>query len=518
MKQLIILATAVLLLASGCTPENDRNYDEYEISALQALMEQGDLTARELVEYYIGKIDERDRNGPALNAIIELNPDARSIADALDLERQASGPRGPLHGIPVVLKANIDTGDRMATTAGSLALAGHRPPDDAFFVEALRKAGAIILGKANLSEWANFRSDKSSSGWSSVGGQTRYPYDLSRNPCGSSSGSAVAVAANLTVVAVGTETNGSVICPSSINGIVGIKPSLGLVSRDGIIPIAHSQDTAGPMARTVKDAALLLNAMAAHDPGDPASASRPESLPDYAAGLHADALDGKRIGVLRTYFGVGKDARVEEILNDSVALLKAKGADIVDPVEIDISGQGDARYLVLLYEFKADLNAYLESSNAPRRNLEEIIEFNKVNADLVMPIFGQDILEKSQAKGPLSETEYLEALETIQRTTRDGIDTVLDEHNLDALIAPSNGPAWMTDHVNGDVAYGIGSSTFAAVSGYASITVPAGFVSGLPIAVSFIGTAFSEKTLIDIAYAFEQASMARRPPSLDQPD
>jgi len=515
MKHLIILATAVTLLASGCSPENERNYDEYEISALQALMEQGDLNARELVEYYIGKIDERDRNGPALNSIIELNPDALKIADVLDRERQETGPRGPLHGIPVVLKANIDTGDSMATTAGSLALAGHRPPDDAFFVDALRNAGAIILGKSNLSEWANFRSEKSSSGWSSVGGQTRNPYDPLRNPCGSSSGSAVAVAANLTAVAVGTETNGSVICPSSINGIVGIKPSLGLVSRDGIIPIAHSQDTAGPMARTVKDAALLLNAMAANDPGDPASASRPESLPDYAAGLHADALDGKRIGVLRTYFGVGKDARVEKILNDSIVLLKAKGAEIVDPIEIDISGQDDARYLVLLYEFKADLNAYLESSNAPRRNLEEIIEFNKANADTVMPIFGQDILEKSQATGPLSETEYLEALETIQRSTRDGIDTVLDEHDLDALIAPSNGPAWMTDHVNGDVAYGIGSSTFAAVSGYANITVPAGFVSGLPIGVSFIGTAFSEKTLIDIAYAFEQASMARRPPSLE---
>lgn len=444
-----------------------------------------------------------------------MNPDALDIADALDRERQASGPRGPLHGIPVVLKANIDTGDEMATTAGSLALAGHKPSDDAFFVAALRDAGAIILGKANLSEWTNFRSGKSSSGWSSAGGQTRNPYDLLRNPCGSSSGSAVAVAANLTTVAVGTETNGSVICPSSINGIVGIKPSLGLVSRDGIIPIAHSQDTAGPIARTVRDAALLLNAMAANDPTDPASATRPEIVPDYTAGLRSDGLNGKRIGVLRTYSGVGRDARVEKILNDSVELLKANGAEIVDPIEIDISGTGAARYQVLLYEFKTDLNAYLESSNASLRSLAEIIEFNAANADAVMPIFGQEILEDAQSKGSLSELNYLEALETIQRVMRNGIDSALGEHDLDALIAPSNGPAWMTDHVNGDIGFSVGSSTFAAVSGYANITVPAGFISGLPIGMSFIGTAFSEKTLIEIAYAFEQAGMARRPPPID---
>ncbi len=515
MKRLITAAAAATLLILGCSGETPKKYDEHDISTLQRLMERGDLTARGLVEYYLDKIDTTDRNGPSLNAIIELNPDALDIADALDRERQESGPRGPLHGIPVVLKANIDTGDKMATTAGSLALAGHRAPDDAFLVKAMREAGAIILGKANLSEWANFRSEHSSSGWSSLGGQTKNPYDLLRNPCGSSSGSAVAVAANLTTVAVGTETNGSVICPASINGIVGIKPSLGLVSRDGIIPIAHSQDTAGPMARTVRDAALLLNAMAAIDPTDPASASRPEKLPDYAAGLRTDALNGKRIGVLRTYFGAGKDARVEKILNESAALLQANGAEIVDPVEIDINGLADARYLVLLYEFKTDLNAYLESSNASAGSLEEIIAFNTANAEIVMPIFGQDILEDSQAKGPLTEPEYIAALEEIQRVTRNAIDAALREHELDALIAPSNGPAWMTDHVNGDVAFGVGSSTFAAVSGYANITVPAGFVSGLPIGMSFIGTAFSEKTLIEIAYAFEQAGMVRRPPPLE---
>jgi len=294
MKALICATAAATLLVIGCSGETPPDYSEHDIDTLQEMMERGDLTARGLVEYYLDRIDETDRSGPALNSIIELNPDALGIADTLDLERKESGPRGPLHGIPVVLKANIDTGDKMATTAGSLALAGHRAPDDAFIVQALRSAGAIILGKANLSEWANFRSEKSSSGWSSIGGQTKNPYDLSRNPCGSSSGSAVAVAANLTAIAIGTETNGSVICPSGINGIVGIKPTIGLVSRDGIIPIAHSQDTAGPMARTVKDAALLLNAITAIDPGDAASAARPETLPDYAAGLHADALDGKR--------------------------------------------------------------------------------------------------------------------------------------------------------------------------------------------------------------------------------
>ena len=515
MRPLILVAAATLLLTVGCSREAPENYDEYDVVALQEMMERGDLTARALVEHYIANIERRDRSGLALNSIIELNPDAMLIADKLDRERQETGPRGPLHGIPVVLKANIDTGDKMATTAGSLALAGHRAPDDAFLVRALREAGAIILAKANLSEWANFRSEKSSSGWSSIGGQTRNPYNPRRNPCGSSSGSAVAVAANLTSVAIGTETNGSVVCPSGINGIVGIKPTIGLVSRDGIIPIAHSQDTAGPMARSVKDAAILLTAMVAKDPGDPASALRPDKLPDYAAGLESDALNGKRIGVLRNYYGAGSDERVEEILSESIELMKANGAEIVDSIEIDISDQGDARYDVLLYEFKADLNAYLQASGTTLTSLEEIIEFNESNAGTVMPIFGQDILEKSQDKGPLTDPEYLEALATVQRTTRDGIDNAIEEHDLDALISPSNGPSWMIDHVNGDVGFSISSSTFAAVSGYGNITVPAGFVSGLPIGLSFIGPAFSEKTLIDIAYAFEQNSKVRRPPPLD---
>jgi len=422
--------------------------------------------------------------------------------------------RGPLHGIPVVLKANIDTADRMATSAGSLALAEHRPPDDAFLVRRLRDADAVILAKGNLSEWANFRSTHSSSGWSSIGGQTRNPYDPLRNPCGSSSGSAVAVSASLTVLAVGTETDGSIICPASINGIVGIKPTLGLVSRDGIIPIAHSQDTAGPMARSVQDAALMLNALVAKDAGDPASARRPALIPDYAANLEAGALAGRRIGVLRSYSGAGRDARVEQILEDSIALLKAQGAVIVDPIEIDTEGMGAAEYEVLLYEFRADLNRYLEESGAPYASLEELIEFNEAHADAVMPFFGQEIFIQAQEKGPLTDDDYLEALAKSKRIAQQGIDGALKEHQLNALIAPSNGPAWMTDHVNADH-FSISSSSFAAISGYASITVPAGEVSGLPIGLSFIGGAFSERALIEIAYAFEQHRKARIAPDLE---
>jgi amidase len=362
-----------------------------------------------------------------------------------------------------------------------------------------------------LSEWANFRSTHSSSGWSSLGGQTRNPYEPQRNPCGSSSGSAVAVSANLTVLAIGTETDGSIICPASINGIVGIKPTVGLVSRDGIIPIAHSQDTAGPMARTVRDAALLLTALAARDPADPAAETHPGRVPDYAADLREDALSGKRIGVLRTYSGAGRDARVDAILDDSIVQLAANGADIVDPVEIDTEGMGDAEYEVLLYEFKEDLNSYLRSSNAALQSLEAIIAFNTEHAGAVMLFFGQDIMELAESKGPLTDAAYLEALELSRRIARDGIDTALKTHNLDALIAPSNGPAWMTDHVNSDH-FSVGSSSLAAVSGYANITVPAGFIFGLPIGVSFIGPAYSERQLIEIAYGFEQASKARRAP------
>lgn len=511
MKRLTILASVLSLFASACVTVEQRDFRERDVASLQDSMERGNVTSRQLVQFYLRRINEIDRNGPALRSIIEVNPDALDIAEALDEERRESGARGPLHGIPVVLKANIDTADKMMTTAGSIALAGHRPPDDAFIVARLREAGAVILGKANLSEWANFRSQNSSSGWSSIGGQTRNPYDPLRNPCGSSSGSAVAVSANLTVLAVGTETDGSVICPAAINGIVGLKPTLGLVSRDGIIPIAHSQDTAGSMGRTVKDAALLLTVMAAKDPADPAARRRSDSVPDYAAGLSAGALRGKRIGVLRTHSGAGNDERIQKVFDDSVAILKSRGAEIVDPIEIDTEGMGDAEYEVLLYEFKSDLNDYLESSNAPLKTLEAIIEFNMANANSVMPHFGQDIMESAQSKGPLTDTEYLHALTTSSRIARDGVNGALAEHDLDALIAPSNGPAWLTDHVNGDH-FSVGSSSLAAVAGYPNVTVPAGYISGLPVGISFFGAAFSEKNLIEIAYAFEQANQARKPP------
>ena len=505
----------VLAIVAISAPSRAAEYSEMDIDSLQALMEQGDLTSEKLTQYYLDRVESIDRNGPGLNSIIETNPDALDIARALDEERKTSGARGAMHGIPVILKANIDTADEMATTAGSLALAGHKAPADAFMVATLRESGAIILGKANLSEWANFRSTKSSSGWSSVGGQTNNPYDVRRNPCGSSSGSAVSVAASLTSVSVGTETDGSVVCPASINGVVGIKPSLGLVSRTGIIPIAHSQDTAGPMGRSVKDAAILLNAMVGRDAKDPLADSFPSEVPDFTAGLTADALQGARIGVIRNYDGVGNDARVDAILDSSVEQLGTLGAEIVDPIEIDMEGLGDSEYVVLLYEFKTDLNAYLEQSGASMSSLADIIEFNRDNAEKVMPIFQQEIMEMAQAKGPLTETEYLEALATSKRVSQQAINSLMVAHNLDALIVPTEGPAWFTDHINGDLFPGISSSSYAAISGYASITVPAGYVSGLPIGLSFIGDAFSDARLIRYAYAFEQATAVRRPPPLD---
>lgn len=508
-------AFAVACLAA-CAEPSTTTYDEASIAELQQAMQSGNLSARELTRYYLARIERVDRNGPELRSIIELNPDALDIADRLDRERQNGEIRGPLHGIPVVLKANIDTGDKMATSAGSLALAEHRASDDAFLVAQLRAAGAVILGKTNLSEWANFRSTNSSSGWSSVGGQTGNAYDPRRNPCGSSAGSAVAVSANLSVLAVGTETDGSIVCPAGLNGIVGIKPSIGLVSRDGIIPIAHSQDTAGPMARTVTDAALMLNVLAARDDSDSASSGRPAAQPDYSADLRTDGLRGKRIGVLRSYSGAGRNDQVDAVFNASIELLRSQGATIIDPVAIDTDGMGDAEYEVLLYEFKADLNRYFEESGAPVGSLEELIAFNNEHADEVMPFFGQEILLQAQQKGPLTEDTYLQALSDSKSVAQSSIDGALGEHRLDALVAPSNGPAWMTDHINGDT-FSVGSSSLAAISGYASITVPAGDVQGLPVGISFIGGNFSEASLIRLAYAFEQASQARRVPDPDNP-
>jgi amidase len=502
------------LLLAACAPE-PANIEEASIAELHDQMQRGELSSEQLVSWYLDRIEAIDRNGPMLNSIIELNPDALQIARALDEEWKESGPRGPMHGIPVVLKANIDTADRMHTTAGSLALKDHIASNDAFLVSRLRDAGAIILGKSNLSEWANFRSENSSSGWSSIGGQTKNPYDIARNPCGSSSGSGVAVAASLTTVAIGTETNGSIVCPASINGIVGIKPTLGIVSRGGIIPIAHSQDTAGPMARTVRDAAILLGAMTGIDPDDPAAPDIKTIDTNYTANLTADGLRGKRIGVIRSYDGAGEVAKVEAIFEASIAALKAAGAEVVDPIEIDTEGMGDASYEVLLYEFKTDLASYLEKSGAPIQTLAEVISFNEENAASAMPIFDQGILILSESKGDLTDKAYLDALQLSKKVAIDGLNNAIAEHQLDALIVPTNSPAWMTDHVNGDNFSGVSSSSLAAISGYPSITVPAGYVAGLPIGVSFVGPAYSEKTLIEIAHSFEQATNARHKPDLD---
>lgn len=484
------------------------------ISDMQAKMQAGELTSRQLVEGYLERIQNLDKEGPRLNSIIELNPDALTSADQLDQERATGQTRGPLHGIPIVLKDNIDTADRMTTTAGSLALEGHIAAQDAFLVSRLRAAGAVILAKANLSEWANFRSAHSVSGWSSRGGQTLNPYVPDRNPCGSSSGSAVAVAASLCAAAVGTETDGSIVCPSHANGVVGIKPTLGLLSRAGVIPIAHSQDTAGPVARSVADAAIMLGAMTGMDPRDPAtSSSQGKFYNDYTQFLKPGGLKGARIGVAREFFGF--HPLVDKIMETCLEALKAGGAELVDPADIATKDKTDDTELeVLFYEFKADLNAYLGALGPEARvhSLEEVIAFNEANHKRVMPFFGQERMLKAQEKGPLTDEAYLKALETNHRLARDeGIDLTLQKHKLDAIVAPTGGPAWLIDYVNGDH-YGGGSSSPAAVAGYPNITVPAGYVYGLPVGISFIGTAYAEPTLLRLAYAFEQITRVRQPP------
>ena len=487
--------------------------DEATISALQAGIFSGKYSARSITEMYLARIEEIDRRGPALASVIEVNPDALGIADALDKERNDRHIRGPLHGIPILIKDNIDTADRMQTTAGSLALLGSKPVKDAFVAQRLREAGAVILGKTNLSEWANIRSSHSSSGWSGRGGQTKNPYALDRNPCGSSSGSGAATAANLCAAAVGTETDGSVVCPSSANGVVGIKPTLGLISRTGIIPIAHSQDTAGPMARTVRDAAILLNALAGVDPRDSTTAaSTGKAATDYTQFLDPRGLRGARIGVARKYFGFS-DA-VDRLMNDLIEEMKRQGAEMIDPADLPTHGKfNETEFTVLLYELKADLNAYLAGRPGAPQSLKEIIDFNDRNRDKEMPYFGQDVFIKAEAKGPLSSKEYVDALEANHRLSqKEGIDAVMDEHQLDAIMVPTAGPAWPTDWVNGDSSAGAGSSNAAAVAGYPNITVPAGFIFGLPVGVSFFGRAWSEGTLLKIAYGFEHAIGARKAP------
>jgi amidase len=488
--------------------------EEVTITELQDGMQSGKYTARSITEKYLSRIQAVDKHGPAVNSVLETNPDALAIADALDQERKQKGPRGPLHGIPMLIKDNIDTADKMMTTAGSLALIGAKPPKDSVVAQKLREAGAVIIAKANLSEWANIRSRRSTSGWSGRGGLTKNPYALDRNACGSSSGSGAGVSANLCAAAIGTETDGSIVCPSSANGIVGIKPTVGLVSRSGIIPISHTQDGAGPMCRTVRDAAIVLGALTGIDSEDSATAeSQGKSYTDYTQFLKADGLRGARIGVVRKTFGFSD--RVDKIMESALEALKKEGATLVDPADIETAGKwGESEMTIFMYELKADLNAYLArlGPSAPVKTLKEIIDFNDRNHEKEMPYFGQDFFLKAEAKGPLTEQEYIDALaKNRQLARKEGIDATMDKHNLDALVAPTGGPAWLTDLVDGDH-FGGGSSSAAAVAGYPNITVPAGFIFGMPVGISFFGRAWSEPVLIRLAYAFEQATKVRKPP------
>jgi amidase len=520
MRTLIALALLAASVAGVRTDAPDVAtafpLEEATIARLQQWMREGRYTARQLTDAYLDRIDATDRRGPALHAVIEVNPDARSIADALDRERRQKGPRGPLHGIPILIKDNIDTGDRMQTTAGSLALDGTPARADAFVVARLRAAGVVILGKTNLSEWANFRSVRSTSGWSARGGLVRNPYVLDHNACGSSSGTAAAVSANLAAAGIGTETDGSIVCPSAANALVGIKPTVGLVSRSGIIPISHTQDTAGPMARTVADAAALLTAIAGVDRDDRASAASSRyGGRDYAASLDGRALRGARIGVARQHY-FGYHAPTDRLIERAIADMKSQGAVIVDPADIATSDRMQRCELpILLHEFKADLNDYLARRGPGVRvhSLEELIAFNNRERAREQPYFGQELFEQAQATTGLDAPPYRAALAACQAASQtDGIDAVLRQYRLDALVAPTGAPAWKTDLARGDMFLG-SSAAPAAIAGYPSITVPAGFVDRLPVGISFIGTAWSEPRLIALAYAYEQATKHRRAPT-----
>ncbi len=521
------LATLYLcsIIPSACknvTPSSTQTelayQDEFElneitIQQLQDMLSRGEYTSEQITGMYLKRIENIDKNGPAINAVIELNPEVIAIARSLDIERQLGKIRSPLHGIPILIKDNIDTADKMQTTAGSLALEGNIASEDAFLVKQLREAGAILLGKANLSEWANFRSTRSVSGWSSRGGQTKNPYVLDRSPCGSSSGSAVAVAANLCMVSAGTETDGSIACPASMNGIVGIKPTVGLVSRSGIIPISHTQDTAGPFARTVEDAALLLGVLAGNDEKDPATnKSEGKLIKDYTSFLNTDGLKGKRIGIEKTFLK-GHEA-ISSLFENTLTQMKQAGATIVEVEFMDQYNKlGADEFNVLMYEFKDGLNKYLSSSNAGVKSLQEVIDFNIQHEDKVMPYFKQEILIDSQKKGGLDSPEYLQSLKRMQDTMRGHIDKLVGEFDLDALAGPATGAAWCVDPVNGDFWTGYGTYGAAAITGYPSVTVPMGGISDIPVGISFIGKAFDESGLISIAYTYEQISRNRTTPS-----
>ncbi len=517
---LAVTAPAARLVSAAAAPAPPAapapfEIEELTIGELQRRMASGRETARSLTEKYLARIEALDRQGPSVRAVLETNPEALAIAGALDAERKAGKTRGPLHGIPILIKDNISTSDRMTTTAGSLALEGSISAADAFVAHRLRQAGALLLGKTNLSEWANFRSTHSSSGWSGRGGQCRNPYALDRNPSGSSSGSGTAAASNFAAASIGTETDGSIVSPSNNCGLVGVKPTLGLVSRSGIIPIAHSQDTAGPMCRTVADAALLLAAIAGVDASDASTReSTGKGASDFSKSLDPKGLDGARIGVPRKGL-FGQSPEADRLIEAAIGDMKKLGAVIVDPADIaTVRDVNESEFEVLLYEFKADLNAYLWAlgTRARHHTLTELIAFNEKNRDREMPYFGQEIFEKAEAKGPLTEKEYLDALAKDLRLSRkEGIDKTMDEHQLDAFIAPTSSPAALIDLVNGD--YGVGgASTLPAVAGYPHITLPAGFSWGLPVGISFFGRAWSEPTLIRLAYAYEQATRHRRPP------
>ena len=516
----LILAIIFLITANACQQEsissreslNDFTYLEYSIDQLQKGYDEGNFTIEEVTRAYLSRIEAIDRDGPQLRSIIQVNPDAIAISAERDRELRDGMKRGPMHGIPVVLKDNLDTHDNMETTAGSRALKGSHPLKDSYVAQKLRESGAIILGKANLSEWANFRGSLSSSGWSGVGGQTKNPYVLDRNPCGSSSGSAVAVSANLSVLGIGTETNGSIVCPSSANGVVGIKPTVGLVSRSGVIPISNTQDTPGPMARSVRDAAICLGALTGVDSLDEKTlVSREFVYEDYTAFLKEDGLKGKRLGIYTA--PLGNHYKVDSLFDEAVDFIKSQGAEVVEIDQIAAQGTGQHSFQVMLYEYKHGLNEYFRSlgQDAPVKSLEELIAFNREDT-LELRYYNQQYLEMARDKGDLSSPEYQEALKGLMEGSREkGIDRVMKKHNLDAFIAPTGGPAWKTDLVNGD-SFHLGSSSPAAWAGYPNITVPMGTIHGLPVGISFFGTGWSEPLLLEIAYAFEQGTLHRNPP------
>ncbi len=491
---------------------------EMKVEDLRKAYDEKVYSITEVTELYLERIDSIDKEGPALNSLITLNPDALTIAEELDRELQEGNSRGPLHGIPVVIKDNIDTHDKMPTTAGSRALAESYPLNDSYVVRKLREAGAVILGKANLSEWANFRGELSSSGWSGAGGQTRNPYVIDRNPCGSSAGSGVAVSANLCMLAIGTETNGSIVCPSHANGIVGLKPTVGLVSRSGIIPISHSLDIAGPMGRTVADVAIALGALTGVDPNDEHTLlSEGKYFTDYSPFLKEDGLQGKRIGFFTA--PMGRNYKVDALMQEAVEFMESQGAEIIELDQVSDPGTENHAFQVMLYEYKYGLNKYFESlgPDAPIKSLEELIAFNKADS-ITLRHYNQAYLEMAQEKEGLDSQEYLDALEAMHYGAREnGIDKVMDEHNLDAIIAPTGSPAWKTDWVNGD-SFQLGSSSPAAHAGYPNITLPMGFVEELPVGMSVFGRAWSEPVLLEIAYAYEQGTLHRKAPRFSTPE